>query len=240
MNLIANVTMGIADTGFCIVVTTIIFTEFEEKASFYYVFFMVTWAGGYVLGPIIPFLTFDLFGYAGVFFFITGLIVFGALFPAVYMLPVRLNDSEPKDSLLIETERKITYWDILSSYRTTTFIVIFVFAQGPLVHGFGLITTKLVSLGITENKAGLAFTIMNFCFILGSFSLACLSQKIDRRLVIIGIYFFCGVANFILGPSPWLNFPESPYIILIGFSINGFLLGGISTLAVPEIMAGVN
>ena len=128
----------------------------------------------------------------------------------------------------------------MSSYRTTTFIVIYVFANATLTYGMGLITTKLVSLGITENKAGLALTLTNFCFIFGSVSCAGLSQKIDRRLVIIGIYFFCGVANFILGPSPWLNFPESPYIILIGFSINGFLLGGISTLAVPEIMAGVN
>jgi predicted MFS family arabinose efflux permease len=240
MNLVANVTMGMADNAICIVVTTVILTEFEEQASFYYVFLLIAWAGGYLLGPIVPLATFDSFGYAGVFFFIAGLIVFGALFPAVYMLPLRLNDSEPKDSHLIETERKITYRDLLSSYRTTTFVVIYVFAQGTLVYGFGLITTKLVSLGITENKAGLAFTLSNFCFLFGSVSCACLSQKIDRRLVIIGIYFFCGVANFIFGPSPWLNLPESPYIILIGFSMNGFLLGGISALAVPEIMAGVN
>jgi hypothetical protein len=45
--------------------------------------------------------------------------------------------------------------------------------------------------------------------------------------VIIGIYFFSGISNFIFGPSPWLNFPESPYIILVSFGMTGFLLGGI-------------
>jgi hypothetical protein len=62
----------------------------------------------------------------------------------------------------------------------------------------------------------------------------------DRRLIIIGLFFVCGVINFILGPSPWINFPATTYTIFISYSLTGLTVGGINQLTIPEIMAGLN
>jgi hypothetical protein len=62
----------------------------------------------------------------------------------------------------------------------------------------------------------------------------------DRRLIIVGLFFLGGVINFILGPSPWLNIPATIYTIIISFSLTGLLIGGVCQLIIPEIMAGLN
>jgi hypothetical protein len=62
----------------------------------------------------------------------------------------------------------------------------------------------------------------------------------DRRLIIIGLFLLCGTINFILGPSPWINFPATTYTIFVAYSLTGFTIGGTCQLNVPEIMAGLN
>jgi len=60
------------------------------------------------------------------------------------------------------------------------------------------------------------------------------------RLVIVGLYFFGGVANLITGPSKWLNMSETLSLVLIGQALLGFVTGGTFALIVPEIKAGIN
>jgi len=82
--------------------------------------------------------------------------------------------------------------------------------------------------------------VINIFFAIGTVASAALSKKIDRRLITIGLNFFCGLFNFGMGPSPWLNFSENIYVILTAMGLMGFLEGAILTIAVPEIIAGVN
>jgi hypothetical protein len=62
----------------------------------------------------------------------------------------------------------------------------------------------------------------------------------DRRLVIVGVYFFCGIANFVTGPSIWFNISDELYIVLIGQAILGFATGSAFATGVPEIKAGID
>jgi len=62
----------------------------------------------------------------------------------------------------------------------------------------------------------------------------------DRRLVIVGLYFSVGIANFLSGPSLWFSMPDQVYLILIGQSILGVATGGIFSTMYPEIIAGVD
>jgi len=80
-----------ADTSTAITVTIIIFSEFPDKADYYYGFIHLAWAGGFLIGPVIALLLYDSVGYAGLYYLIAGVIVLGALIPATCMIPARLN-----------------------------------------------------------------------------------------------------------------------------------------------------
>jgi len=67
-----------------------------------------------------------------------------------------------------------------------------------------------------------------------------LNKKVDRRLELVGLFFFVGVANFITGPSEWLRLPNELYTVLIGQALLGFFTGGCFALSVPEIKAGID
>ena len=134
-----NLLCGMADCLIIIIVTAIIFTEYSEKANLYYAYVQLVWAASYTLGPIIPLLAYETVGNGGVFLLTAGLIVLGALIPAVCLLPARLNYSEPKDSPLPVTEKEVTYMDFFRSYRSMTFLIIFIFIFTPMMCTVGLV-----------------------------------------------------------------------------------------------------
>ena len=86
----------------------------------------------------------------------------------------------------------------------------------------------------------MGFTLNCIFYAIGSVSAAALCKIVDRRLIIVGAYFFAGIANFILGPSIWFNMPDKLYIVLIGLAILGFALGAAFATNVPEINAGID
>jgi len=148
MNLIGRLIEGMADTATAITVITIIFCEFPEKADFYNGFIMLAWTGGYIVGPVITTIFYDLVGYAGMFFLLACLIAVGALIPSVYMLPSRLNKKESEDEEDGD-EKNVSYGDFLKSYRSITILIVFLLVITPLIYNDTLLAIRLMSMGMT-------------------------------------------------------------------------------------------
>jgi predicted MFS family arabinose efflux permease len=86
----------------------------------------------------------------------------------------------------------------------------------------------------------LGFTLNCVFYTIGSVATAALCEKVDRRLVIVGVYILNGIANFVTGPSIWFNMPDKLYIVMIGQAILGFAIGAAFATTVPEIKAGID
>jgi len=91
LNFAARLIEGMGDTATIISYTTIISSEFPEKADYYYSLMHLAWSASYLIGPIVTYIAYDTFGYCGTFLFTAFLIGSGALIPAILMLPSRLN-----------------------------------------------------------------------------------------------------------------------------------------------------
>jgi MFS family permease len=95
-------------------------------------------------------------------------------------------------------------------------------------------------MGMAKGKAGIAFTFGNIMFMIGPPIYGYLSNKIDRRILLVVAYLVIGVASFVAGPAPWLGLPVSPVTVIVGFCIISFFNGSIYSITVPEIAAGVD
>ena len=116
------------------------------------------WAIAYIIGPITVFLVFDTFAYAGTMLFIAFVILVGSLLPAIYLLPSYLNEKwqaedATEDRASTETttimKEEISYGQFFKSYRSLSNLVLSVLITTPLIYKFGLLSTRLIAMGLT-------------------------------------------------------------------------------------------
>ena len=94
LNFILRMVEGTAEAIALTTVSAIIGIEFTDNIDAYMSYLQMAWAFGMFIGPIIASFIYDYLGYAGTFYFFTGLIAVIGLTASIGFIPARINESK--------------------------------------------------------------------------------------------------------------------------------------------------
>ena len=108
----------------------------------------------------------------------------------------------------------------LMAYFTTAIVIVF---YDPIL------SDRMVSLGVSEEKAGLPFSLLTCSFAVSSSIMGYIAEKVDRRRVL-------GTCFSLIAFSVYLTGTSSITITLVGLGFNGVFIGGIFAPIIPEVI----
>ena len=174
-----------------------------------------------MIGPVLGSILYQYFGYGGAFMMFAGLLSFAGIL-SLTVLPNSLNvkldvQNQEEKAMSQKAEQKVPYKWFFSNIRSF----------------FGLITCTYVCLifsfhasfftpalkkekGVDEKWHGLIVCIQPLFYVLCTFIVGYVINKLPKRVFIALSFLACGIAIAIMGPSYYLGLPNYLWILLIG------------------------
>lgn len=86
---------------------------------------------------------------------------------------------------------------------------------------YGFLTPELVKLGLSENQAGYAISVLSFFYLFGCILLPIVGGKLPRKLLFTAGAFGLSFCMLIMGPSKFFNFPVDIKFVLSAYPLLG-------------------
>jgi len=89
-------------------------------------------------------------------------------------------------------------------------------------------------------QQGMCLSIYGFVYIIGTFAVPHIPERIEKRFTLILAAFFMGIFLFLVGPSALLGFNESLTLLIAGLVLTACFLGPLAIPVLPEVLAAVD
>jgi MFS family permease len=199
---------------------------------------------GCMLGPVLGSIFYSYLHYFGAFMIFAGFLAFAAIlsfFTLSASLNVKLDVMNAEERAISrKLEAKVPYKWFFSSVRsifallTCTYVcLIFSF------HAAFFTTALKKEKGVDEFYHGFIVAAQPTFYVLATIVVGYVIHKLPKRVFIAISCCACAIALAIMGPSYYLGFPNSLWILIVGQALQGAALGFVFIPILPEMIDSV-
>ena len=131
---------------------------------------------------------------------------------------------------------KITAWTILSDKSTVFALLICMVGTFDITYWSGFISVELAQMGMNGNYVGYVLGAQSVTYIVACLIYPYTIEHSPRMLQFAVCLLGYALCNLLLGPSLWLHFPDSVWLPVLSFPIQGVMQVLVFIPVLPEMI----